>query len=126
MCIGTSWSTARYHWYSDLTLIPTHPTLTEHMYPFTPLELHEGFLIGQEHIITKRSGLFGWGDSSAHEVYVYDEAGREVRDIQVPWVTRGQATFSELRLAAGWSAVIVRRSHGPEPAPPDAGSPPLP
>jgi hypothetical protein len=67
-----------YHWYDDLTLVPNHPTLTEHMYPFTPIELHEGFVIGRERIITRRSGLFGWGDSSRHEVHVYDDSGREV------------------------------------------------
>ncbi len=96
-----------YHWYNDLTVIPEYPTLTEHMYPITPLELHEGWIVGQERIITKRSGLFGWGDRARHEVHVYDENGRELRDFRAPLVERDGANFSELRLAEGWSAVLI-------------------
>ena len=96
-----------YHWYNDLTVIPEYPTLTEHMYPITPLELHEGWIAGQERIITKRSGLFGWGDQSRHEVHAYDENGRELRDFNSPLVQRDGTNFSELRLAEGWSAVVI-------------------
>ena len=69
-----------YHWYNDLNVIPSHPHLTRYMYPITPLELHEGFIIGKERIITKKSGLFGWGDASQHEVHVFDDSGTEVPD----------------------------------------------
>ncbi len=98
-----------YHWYNDLTVIPTHPTLTEHMYPITPLELHEGWIIGKERIISSRSGLFGWGDMSRHEVHAYDEKGREMKNFKAPLVKRASANFSELRLAEGWSAVVIRK-----------------
>ncbi len=98
-----------YHWYNDMTVIPKYPTLTEHMVPFTPVELHEGFIIGEERIMTKRSGLFGWGDRSTHEVHAYDEHGREMTDFQAPLVERDGANFSELRLADGWSAAVVRQ-----------------
>ena len=33
-----------YHWYDDLTVVPSYLTLTQYMYPFTPIELHEGEL----------------------------------------------------------------------------------
>ena len=56
-------------------MIPTHVALTHYMFPITPVELHEGYIIGQERIITNRSGLFGWGDSSRHEVHVFDDQG---------------------------------------------------
>ncbi len=98
-----------YHWYNDLTVIPEYRTLTEHMYPITPMELHEGWIVGKERIITKRSGLFGWGGQSRHEVHAYDENGRELHDFNAPQVERDGATFSELRLAEGWSAVVVRK-----------------
>jgi len=97
-----------YHWYNDMTVIPEYPTLTEHMYPITPLELHEGWIVGKERIITKRSGLFGWGDQSRHEVHAYDENGRELQDFKAPRVRREGANFTELRLAEGCSAVIIR------------------
>jgi hypothetical protein len=97
-----------YHWYNDLTVIPTYPTLTEHMYPFTPVELHDGWIVGEERIITKRSGLFGWGDRSRHEVHAYDENGCALKDFSAPQVQRNGANFSSLRLAEGWAAVVIR------------------
>jgi hypothetical protein len=96
-----------YHWYNDMTVIPTYPTLTGHMYPITPVELHEGWIAGKERIITKRIGLFGWGDKSRHEVHAYDEVGRGVPDFKAPLVERDGAHFSELRLPEGWSAVVI-------------------
>jgi hypothetical protein len=99
-----------YYWYDDVHVgIPTHPHLTRFMFPLTPLELHEGYLIGEERILTNRSGLFGWGDRSKHEVHVFDEEGREVPDFPAPTVVKEGQTFTELRLAEGWSAAVVRR-----------------
>ncbi|NOX53816.1 MAG: hypothetical protein GXP27_05145, partial [Planctomycetes bacterium] len=97
-----------YHWYNDLLVIPTHHHLTRYMYPITPMELHRGYIIGRERIITKVSGLFGWGDSSAHEVHLFDHTGREVPDVKAPLVRRDGKTYSEIRLPEDWSAAIVR------------------
>ena len=98
-----------YHWYNDLLVVPTYHTLTRYMYPITPMELHEGYIIGRERIITKKSGLFGWGDSAEHEVHVFDSSGREVPDFKAPLVRRNGKTYSELRLPEGWSAAVVRK-----------------
>lgn len=98
-----------YHWYSDVQVIPEHPTLTRFMYPATPVELHEGYIIARERILTKRSGLFGWGDDSAHEVHVFNEEGREVPHFKSPTIVRDGKTLTELRLAEDWSAVVVRK-----------------
>ena len=98
-----------YHWYNDVTVIPTHPHLTRYMYPITPMELHAGYLIGRERIITKTSGLLGWGDASEHEAHVFDHTGREVSNAEVPLVRRDGKTYSEVRLAEDWSAAIVRK-----------------
>ena len=68
-----------YYWYHDLQVgIPAHYHLTRYMFPITPTELHEGFIIGEERIVTNRSGLFGWNDASEREVHVFDDEGREV------------------------------------------------
>ena len=98
-----------YHWYNDVNVIPTHHHLTRYMYPITPMELHAGYIISRERIITKASGLFGWGDASKHEVHVFDHMGRETSDAKVPLVRRNGKTYSEVRLAEGWSAAIVRK-----------------
>ena len=97
-----------YHWYNDMTVIPTHPHITSHMFPITPLEIHAGYVLGRERIITKTSGLFGWGDMSGHEVHVYDDTGREVPDFNAPRVVGDNAAWTELRIAEDWSAAIVR------------------
>lgn len=101
-----------YYWYNDVTVIPTYPTLTSYMFPITPRELHNGYIIGDERIVTNRSGMFGWGDSSKHEIHVFNDQGREVTDIKAPVVARSLnrngKTVTELRLPEDWSAAIVR------------------
>jgi len=96
-----------YNWYSQ-RVFPEYPTLASYMFPLTPVELHEGYIIGAERIVTNRSGLFGWGDDSPHEVHVFDEEGREVVDFDAPLRTVDGRTCTELRIAEGWSAAIVR------------------
>ena len=96
-----------YSWYAT-RVFPTHKTLTEHMFPFTPIELHSGYVIGQERIITKRSGLFGWGDASACTAYVYDRTGRLTGDVAIPRVMRGGKAYAEVRIPGGHSVALVR------------------
>jgi hypothetical protein len=104
-----------YYWYNDVTVIPTYHTLTEYMFPFTPVELHEGYVIGKERIITNRSGVFGWGDNAKHEVHVFDNTGREVdlKNIKAPTVIKtfekDGKTWTEIRIGEGWSAAILRK-----------------
>jgi len=86
----------------------TRSTITAQMFPFTPIELHAGYLIGEERILTAKSGLFGWGDASAHRVFVYDEVGRLQEDFAAPQRTIDGATCTELRLPGGWLAAIER------------------
>ncbi len=98
-----------YHWYNDVLVIPTHHHLTRYMYPFTPLELHKGYVIGEERILTNRSGLFGWGDDANHEVHVFNDEGSEVDDFEAPLRTEEGKTYTELRIAEDWSAAIIRK-----------------
>ncbi len=97
------------HWYSDVQVIPAYETITKFMFPITPIELREGYIVGEERILTNRSGYFGWGDDSEHEVHVFDDVGREVPKFPAPSVVRDGATFTELRIAEGFSAAIVRK-----------------
>ncbi|MBI5684584.1 MAG: hypothetical protein HZC54_05860 [Verrucomicrobia bacterium] len=87
----------------------TYPQLTSRMYPFTPIELRPGVLIGKERILAVRSGTFGWGDRSKHEVHAFDETGREAPDFKAETSERDGTTLTELRLAKGWTAAIVRK-----------------
>jgi hypothetical protein len=104
-----------YYWYFDLTVIPKYHTLTQYMFPITPVELHEGYIIGKERIITNRSGVFGWNDNAKHEVHVFDNTGREVLLDKLPKGTVAKTyqkdgkTWTEIRIGEDWSAAIVRK-----------------
>ncbi|MDQ1255724.1 MAG: Carb-bd dom fam9 protein, partial [Candidatus Hydrogenedentes bacterium] len=98
-----------YHWYNDVTMIPTHHHLTRYMFPITPVELHEGYIVGEDRIVTNRNGLYGWGDASPHEAHVFDDTGREQEAFAAPLVTQDGKTYTELRIGEGWSAAILRK-----------------
>jgi len=74
-------------------------------------ELHGGYLIGQERILTNRSGLFGWGDDSDFEAHVFDRVGRETEEVKVPRVTRNGKAYAEVRIPEGYSVAIIRKVH---------------
>lgn len=96
-----------YNWYNS-TIVPPEPTLTEHMFPFTPIELHEGYVIGEERIITNRSGLFGWADDSGFVAYVYDRDGRATEEYPVLRTVRDGRAYAEVRIPEGYAVAIVR------------------
>lgn len=54
----------------------TTATPVRHFFPFTPIALHDGWMVGHERIITDKSGSFGWPDGPfAGKLYVYDGKG---------------------------------------------------
>ena len=86
------------------------PSLTSKMFPFTPIELHAGWLVGKERILTAVSGEFGWrGEKPDVEVFVFNELGREVKDY--PFATRDTADgrIFALELKPDHCAAIVKR-----------------
>ncbi len=97
-----------YYWYSG-SVIPTRTTLTARMFPFTPIELHKGYLIGEERILTKESGLFGWGDMSEFQVHVFDRVGKPTDKIKTPRLVKDGRACAEIRIPEGYSAAIVRK-----------------
>ena len=67
-----------------MSVVMEYETITSKMYPITPVELGAGFLIGKERILTRRSGLFGWGDDSEAEVFFYDQNGKPTAELEAP------------------------------------------
>lgn len=97
-----------YYYHQQATENVTQPGLSRYMWPITPLELHPGYILGRERILTNRSGAFGFGDASAHEVHVFDRTGKEV-PWEAPTLTEGGKTYTELRLPGGYVAAVVRK-----------------
>ena len=85
---------------------------TKVMYPITPVELHAGVILGEERIITNRSGRFGWPDNSAAQVYVFNGDGRLVEDFAVKEVRDGERLLTEVRMPSDYLAVLVKKSDG--------------
>jgi len=78
------------------------------MYPITPVELHEGVVLGKERIHTAVSGRFGWPDGVAAQVYVVDGDGMRVERPNVREVTEDGCRLYEIRMPSDHFAVLVR------------------
>jgi hypothetical protein len=97
------------YYFYHMQVTGAYPSITAQMFPCTPIELHEGYIIGEERILTNTSGNFGWGDASDFEVHVYGPDGLEVADFAAPVVEHDGARFVELRLPRDYMAAIVRK-----------------
>jgi len=95
-----------YVWYPHI--FHMHKAPTAYMYPFTPIEIHSGYVIGEERIVTRRSGYFGWGDESGFTPIVFDREGKPTDAIEIPRVMRDGKAFAEVRLPEDCLAILVR------------------
>lgn len=86
----------------------THPTLAEYMFPITPVELHEGYIIGKERILTNRSGYYSFGGNENAELHFYDANGFEVKRPVEKLVKDGK-TYYKVVLAEHESCAIVKK-----------------
>lgn len=94
-----------YVWSDD----PAEAPFIRHFYPITPTELRAGVVMGEERILTSRSGRFGWPDGARAEVHVYDAEGRPVPEPLVSEVKDGSRWLTEVRLPVDGFAALVRR-----------------
>jgi len=76
-----------------------------HMFPFTPVELHEGYVIGKERIITCRSGTFDWKGNKPPKVLLFDKRGLE-KAIQ-PQITKTPDGYRVTMKLQDWVEVAV-------------------
>lgn len=85
-----------------------HATITQRMFPFTPVELHRGWLLGEERIVTAVPGTFTFGDEEPVTVYRYGADGALMERGGEERVEAGRRLV-RLDLAEGEMAVIERR-----------------
>jgi hypothetical protein len=88
---------------------PTGLTFIHLLYPITPMELRAGMVFAQERILTNRSGLYGWPDDSAADVYVVDADGLFVPSPQVHEIMNSGHRRYEVRMPSDHFAILVRR-----------------
>ncbi len=80
------------------------------MYPLTPVELHEGYVLGSERIHTAVSGRFGWPDGAAADVCVVNAAGERVDPAPVQELVEEGRRLYEIRMPGDHFAILVRRA----------------
>ena len=86
------------------------PSLTSKMFPFTPIELHGGWLVGKERILTAVSGEFGWrGEKPDVDVFVFDELGREIKGYPYSVKDAETGRIFTLELKPDHCAAIVKK-----------------
>ena len=79
------------------------------MYPFTPLEIHEGWMLGEERLITCVSGQFPWPYPEQRPVItVFDEYGVEIEDPEVKVLWRGGEYSVEVNLR-DWHHIAIAK-----------------
>ncbi len=66
-----------------------------HMFPFTPVELHEGWLVGKERVIACVSGAYDWPHAARPQCHLFDLRGRE-----------RPSDFRVTRAGAGWKVQV--------------------
>jgi hypothetical protein len=94
---------------------PNGLTFLHLLFPFTPIEIRPGVLIGVERIITCRSGRFGWADASTAETHVFDGDGERVETPHVTALRAGDCVLTEVRLPSDHFAILARRQAVPSP-----------
>jgi hypothetical protein len=68
--------------------------ILNHLFPFTPVELHEGWLVGEERIITTVSGTYDWPHAAEPMCLRFDirgmpvEGGFELNKVEAGWQVR--------------------------------------
>jgi len=78
-----------------------------HMFPFTPVELHHGWLLGKERILTAVPGTFTFGVAQPVRVHWYDAAGK-LTDRQGEQRVEQGRRLVRLALDEGEMAAVVR------------------
>ena len=58
-------------------------------FPLTPIELHDGWILAQERLITARSGRFAWDTPVAGTLYKFNANGKQVEKKQVTVPVQG-------------------------------------
>jgi hypothetical protein len=98
---------AALYYYYDGSIAVTSKQITACMFPFTPVQIGPGVMIGRERILVSRPGVFGWGDGKLPaSIHVFDDKGAEVDGSA--WIEPdAKAGTVALRLPSGYTAALI-------------------
>ncbi len=81
--------------------------VSPHLFPFTPIELHAGYLLGEERIIATHSGNYGWhGERTLSQALRFDTEGMIVENGFA--ITVGDEARTKVELAEGEMVILKR------------------
>jgi concanavalin A-like lectin/glucanase superfamily protein len=99
---------ALYFYYGDRNFSVEEEMIIRHCYPFTLDELHSGWIKGNERMITKIPGVYGWhADWRLHQVHRSDARGMLVPNADFS-TADGNGVRTELHLEEYESAVVEK------------------
>ena len=81
------------------------------LFPITPIEIHRGWILAQERLITKYTGTYSWGYPVSGTLYRYNSSGGLVDAIQSSIPTAGAV----VTVPSNGLAVFIRDDLGAEP-----------
>lgn len=88
---------------------PFPNNLIADMWPFSYLEMHRGYVIGEDKIITMLSGYFGWGDDSEITCSLFDTDGKPLKN-NFETVQKDGNSYMKVELKLGQVAILKRKS----------------
>lgn len=88
----------------------TGNNILQDMYPITPIELHCGYVLGTEKIITRVTGEYGFGNNSPMSVRFYNTGGFRItgRTASVRYDEVSGSTLANVVLNEGEMAIIFK------------------
>jgi hypothetical protein len=81
--------------------------IVNHMFPFTPVELHSGVLIGKERILTAKSGSFFWNNATKPAVLAFDVKGYQIEPEKLSIVKKGKGWQVDLALKDWLQTAVI-------------------
>ena len=81
--------------------------ISRYLFPFTPIELHHGYLLGKERIITLHDGNYGWVEKPCLvQLHHFNSKGMLIKDNSPTIISKEGRTA--VKLAKGEAMVLVR------------------
>ena len=84
--------------------------IINHMFPFTPVELHAGWLIGKERILTAKSGHFHWSHPEKPIVLAFDSKGYKIEPRHLTLVKNGNGWDVDLAITDWQSTAVIENA----------------